>query len=236
MEIVTHCYHYPRLLRYQLSSLLLSPPAGVNVTMTVCFAEEDEPTWEVLEWFGAQAVSCVQWNWLALPALELCRRSIGRNRAALATEADWIWFSDADYLWGAGCWTALAMMPEPRKPLIYPRMVQMQRWRGLGDASIAAVDVSAGLVQVNPGDFAPVRMRRAIGGIQIARGAVCRDRGYLRHWRKWQTPPQRAVFQKCREDLFFRRDLGTSGQAVELPEVYRLRHSRAGRDDPALRL
>ena len=236
LEIVTHCYHYPRVLRYQLSSLALWPPSGVEITMTVCFTPEDAPTGAVLRWFGGQMVPGVRWNWQAMEPRELCRRSIGRNRTALATEADWVWFCDADYWFGAECWAAFAALPPPRKPIIYPRQVWMHRWRSLGDACIAAADGEEGLLSAKREDFVPIRMRRAIGGIQIASGEMCRKRGYLRSSRRWQTPPKRAVFQKCREDLFFRKEWGTAGQGIDLPGVYRIRHSRNGRDDAALRL
>lgn len=112
----------------------------------------------------------------------------------------------------------------------------MHKWRALGDACIDAADAQAGLLAANRDEFAPIRMRRAIGGIQIASGDHCRRHGYLRDSRRWQTAPHRAIFQKCREDLFFRKACGTSGQAVHLPGVYRIRHSCKGRNDPALRL
>ena len=44
LEIVSHCWHYSRLLTYQLSSLVLHPPTEVAVTVTVFLAEEDEDT------------------------------------------------------------------------------------------------------------------------------------------------------------------------------------------------
>jgi hypothetical protein len=236
VEIVTHCYHYPRLLRYQLSSLVLWPPVGVEVTMTVCFTPEDEATAAVLEEFTARKVARVRWNWRPMAARELCRRSIGRNRAALATEADWVWFADADYWFAAECWPAFGGIEGRREPLVFPREVWRHRSHALGDAYLERAAQATGLVWAEPGEFEPVRMRCAIGGIQIARGEVCRERGYLRESRRFQRPPRRAVFQQCREDVAFRRALGTRGVAVDLPGVFRIRHSTAGRHDPALRL
>ncbi len=234
VELVTHCYHYPRLLRYHLSSLVMWPPEGVELTVTICFTLDDSATADVLESFARRVAPGVRWNWLPLSPREVCRRSIGRNRAALATTADWVWFCDVDYWFGAECWPALALLPPPRKPLIYPRHVWMHKCRSLGDACIAATDSDSGLIVAERADFTPIRMRRAIGGLQITRGERCRQRGYLRDSRHWQTPPERAVFQKCREDLSFRRECGTSGQGVDLPGVYRIRHSRKGRDDATL--
>lgn len=236
VELVTHCFRYSRLLRYHLSSLALWPPLELDLRVTVFFAVEDEATSAVLAWFGAKSVARVEWNWQPLPVLELCRRSIGRNRAALATEADWVWFCDVDYWFGDACWTALAKMNPPRKPLIFPREVQMHAWRSLGDACIAATNPEPGLVAAPRDEFRPQRMRRAIGGIQIARGDVCRERGYLKDRPCWQHSSAHPQFQRCREDRIFRHDLKTSGQGINLPEVFRIRHSRAGRSTPGLAL
>lgn len=111
MELVTHCFHYDRLLRYHLSRLVLWPPRELKLKATVCFTPKDFATAEVLAWFGKRVVEGVTWNWQPMDSRELCRRSIGRNRAALATEADWIWFCDVDYWFAAECWTSFAALP-----------------------------------------------------------------------------------------------------------------------------
>ena len=41
LEIVSHCWHYTRLLGYQLSSLVCHPPKAVEVVMTVFYSETD---------------------------------------------------------------------------------------------------------------------------------------------------------------------------------------------------
>lgn len=102
-EIVSHCWRYYRLLTYQLSSLVLYPPSQMQVTMTVFAAEEDEGTNRVMDFFQQrglpETLTIRRWY---LPAGQLMLRIIGRNLAALTTEADWIWFTDCDYVFGDG--------------------------------------------------------------------------------------------------------------------------------------
>ncbi len=89
LELVSHCWSYLHLLECQLGSLVASPPAEVEVTMTVYFCREDERTTRLLELAEAERVPNLRWSWRALPREQLYRRSIGRNHAALRTEADW---------------------------------------------------------------------------------------------------------------------------------------------------
>lgn len=236
MEIVSHCYHYARLLRYHLSSFALWPPESLEIQVTICFAREDVETVAVLDWFSQVKVPRVTWNWMELPVLELCRRSIGRNRAALASRAEWVWFCDVDHWFTGECWRALAAMPSPDKKLIFPSHVNFHRWKGLGDARIQAADAHEGLISAPVEEFEPVRMRRAIGGIQIVKGDVCREGGYLRTHSRWQQPSAVPEFQRCKEDTSFRRSLRAPGLGLEIPGVYRIRHSKAGRWEPSLRL
>jgi hypothetical protein len=94
IEIVSHCWNYSHMLVRQLSSLVLFPPARAAVTMTVFYSEEDTATVRLLETFASKEIPGVTWNWCALPKEQLFRRSIGRNQAALRTDADWVWFTD----------------------------------------------------------------------------------------------------------------------------------------------
>ncbi|MFP4540628.1 MAG: glycosyltransferase family A protein, partial [Opitutales bacterium] len=103
LEIVSHCWQYAHLQRYQLSSLVRFPPRDIEVTMTVYHSRQDEDTVRLLEEFGQRAVPGVSWNWRDLPPPSLFRRAIGRNEAARRTEADWIWFTDCDLLFRENC-------------------------------------------------------------------------------------------------------------------------------------
>jgi len=237
IELVTHCYRYASLLRYQLSSLVLHPPpVEVSLTATVCHMPEDAETMQVLRFFGNLQAAQVSWNWLPMPEPELCRRSIGRNRAALATKADWIWFCDADYWFTSECWTWFAEGCPSEEQLIYPRVVMGHRSHALGDTCIQRAQESNGLVEAAQDEFEPNIMNRAIGGIQIVRGDWCRDRGYLKNSKRAQSPREPAIWKRTREDVSFRREMGTSGGAAPIPGVYRIRHSQAGREVPGLKL
>lgn len=237
LEIVTHCFQYHTLLRYQLSSLVVWPPEGMEVTMTVFYTDDDKPTQEVLEWFGKQAAPGVRWQWYAHPVLELCRRSIGRNLAALKTQADWVWFCDADYWFDQQCWEMLSQQGLPAdKRLVFPSPILIHRNHELGDQCIAKARVTEGLVTADKADFATCKIGRAIGGMQIARGDVCRELGYLKDSRRAQAPQLEPRFFKTVEDKWFRHKLGTSGTGVRIPGVYRIRHSQAGHETAGITL
>lgn len=230
VEIVTHCYRYPQLLRYHLSSLVLHPPPmELDVVANIFFAEEDTYTVKVLQWFSGIKLPNVKWKWSALPVLYLCRRSIGRNLAALASPADWVWFCDVDYWFRSDCWEFLNSVSITPLTLIFPRYIHAHLTKELGDKCIAAAKLHEGLIQAPEQEFSPYRIRRAIGGVQIANGSTCRKRGYLRNSARWQQPSQFPIFNRCLEDVYFRRDLGTSGTAIDIPGVFRIRHSQVGR-------
>lgn len=237
IELVTHCYQYASLLKYQLSSLVLNPPpADIGLKVTVFYTEDDTETSNVLRSFLQFQIPNLEWNWRSQPPLELCRRSIGRNLAALASDADWIWFTDADYWFGSECWASFRKLGTHESCLIYPRYVSHHRTHAMGDVAIHAAHSREGLIGADPAEFEPKKMRKAIGGIQIAKGEVCREKGYLKNGRKAQTPVRELLFERNKADVWFRRDLGTGGAAADIDEVYRIRHSQAGRYTPGLKL
>lgn len=229
LEIVSHCWRYSRLLTYQLSSLVLHPPRCVEVCMTVYHAASDLPTRQVLEQFAGIVTQNVRWEWRQLEEPLLFRRAIGRNRAALATTADWVWFADADMCFGPGCLDAFPeAVAKVTGPLVFPRFLYWSANHDLGDAAIHAATGTSGPLSVNPADFALRRNHSAIGGIQICRGDVARAQGYCRDSRRYQRPANR--WRRTNEDCAFRRILGTRGTPIELPNVYRIRHSKQGRN------
>jgi len=46
----------------------------------------------------------VTWNWMPFEKESLFRRGIGRNQAALNTNAHWVWFTDCDLMFRKGVW------------------------------------------------------------------------------------------------------------------------------------
>jgi hypothetical protein len=235
LEIVTHCWRYSRLLTYQLSSLAIHPPKRVNIRVSVYYSKADEETAGVLAFFADRVVPHVEWNWCELQTGHLFRRAIGRNHAALSTTADWVWFTDADYCFGDGCLDSLPLLLESvRGPLAFPRWVQINKTHQLGDATVGSMTGDVQIRDLTRSDFAGERMNRATGGIQIARGDVCRKLGYCNGMTHCLRPARR--WTKCVEDVTFRKCLGTRGQAIALPSVYRIRHSVNGRNDPTIAL
>ena len=238
VEICVHCWRYSRLLCYQLSSLRLNLPSAVEVAATVFHSVEDEDTVKMLDWFAAPLAEVgVRLNPWPLPRSHLLRRSIGRHEAAKATAADWIWMTDADYLFGRGCLDATPQaLADIAGPLAFPRFVHGSRSRGLGDRAIEKVE-APGVLDIDAADFRPRRMRRAIGGVQIYRGDDARVQGYLPPGPNGHRPVAGETFRRCRGDVRFRRRrLRTPGVAVDIPHTYRIRHSQYGRKVTGLRL
>lgn len=228
IEIVSHCWRYAHFLVYQLSSLVLFPPRDADVTMTVFHSPEDADTTRLLEFFSAQSVPGVRWNWRALPRERLFRRGIGRNLAALETTADWIWFTDCDLMFRGGCLDSLAALLQNRRDaLVYP---QEERCTDLldDDNPILLSGASGGaVVDIDASAFSVRHPTRATGPLQIVHGDVSRAVGYCRNIRIYQTPS--PVWCKAHEDRAFRWLLGTQGVPLPIPGVYRIRHVHKGR-------
>ncbi|MEQ6886314.1 glycosyltransferase family A protein [Salicola sp. Rm-C-2C1-2] len=230
LEVVSHCWQYAHFLIYQLSSLVHYPPSGsgLHVTMTVCYSPEDEQTKRLLAFFEQQDVPNVTWNWVPYRKEELFRRGIGRNQAALNTQADWVWFTDCDLMFRDGCFDALAEQLQGRRDaLLYPaeeRCSELLRednpmlQQGAGQPSLVDVDDHA---------FTAHYPSRATGPLQVTHGDVCRAVGYCRSLRLYQTPADR--WRKAHEDRAFRWLVRTQGSPIQIPGVYRIRHVQKGR-------
>lgn len=229
VELVSHCWNYGRLLTFQLSSIYLYPPRDVDLTCTVFYASDDLNTVRVLDFFHSLSwpdkVRLRRWP---LPMPRLTRRAIGRNLAALATRADWVWFTDCDHLFREGTFDTLpGQVATVDNVLVYPRITWLQHNHAAGDRLIEQLSHGPRVIDVDPREFRQTRNRRAIGGVQIARGDVLRAQGYCRERSERLRPSNR--WTRCVEDQTFRHTLKTSGTSIALPGVYRIRHSVAGR-------
>lgn len=239
LEIVTHCWSgsavpiYHRLLQIQFSSLL-KYPSSVPVTITVCYCGEDTQTKRVVEWFADELKSR---NGLTLQHLKLeekylFRRAIGRNIAARATNADVVWFTDCDHCFVDECLRQAhdyCLMDE--KNMIWPQYVNVHKTHYWGDLLLQKVQEYGPpfIVELDRHKFYARHERRAWGGLQIVKGEWCRDNGYLDNT-KWQKPVNPAEgFRSCKGDVPFRKQVGGSAP-WSIEGVYRIRHSRAGRD------
>jgi len=225
LELVSHCWNYAHLLAGQLGSVIANPPSSCEVTLTVYFSREDEATAGLLKQCAERDVPNVTWSWRALPKERLFRRSIGRNHAALHTTADWIWFTDCDVLFGAGCLDGLAAALAGRTdPLVFPEVEMLTELLPddqLGGDATTLDDPTADHA------FVPVPVTKAKGPLQITHGDVARAVGYCRDLAAYQRPE--PAFAKCHEDTAFRWLLGTHGVPVDLSGVSRIRHRFKGR-------
>jgi hypothetical protein len=239
VEVVSHCWRYPRLLAWQLSSLAAHSIDSVEITTTICHCVEDLETSSVLSWFFGRPRNfppSMRWVLRPLERKRLMRRAIGRNLAAKATEADWVWFTDCDYLFGPHCLDSLPRaLANVDGPLAFPETTMRSRTHALGDAMIERVNLdNLSIMEWDARDFTPEAVNRAIGGIQIVRGDYCRSHGYLDSQPKWQRPEKQ--WARTFEDAALRREMGTLGQPVHLPNLFRIRHSKQGRFHPGVQL
>ncbi len=229
IEIVSHCWQYAHLLCYQLSSLVLFPPTRARVRMTVFHAVEDARTRAMLDYFGAIAAPGVEWNWQALPPPELFRRAIGRNRAARATRADWIWFTDCDILFHRDCIDGLATALQGRQDLLtYPKHERITPMLAETDPVLAAERDRPRVADIDTSQFElAANPPKAKGAYHIVHGDAARACGYCEQVPLYQRPVER--WAKTYEDSAFRWLMGTDGTGLEVPGVHRIRHVHKGR-------
>lgn len=228
LEIVSHCWRYSHLLTYQLSSLVLRPPAKLDVTMTVYHAVEDAGTVALLDYFGARVVPNVRWNWQLLERGRLFRRSIGRNLAARATRCDWIWFTDCDVVFHEACLDTLADALQGRiDALVYPREERRSLLLDDSDPMLQLARGEPRVVDIDAARFSAHRRGRATGPLQITHGDVARACGYCDGLRVYQRPA--PAWAKAEEDRVYRWLLRTQGEPVDVPGVYRIGHAGKGR-------
>ena len=179
VEIVSHCWQYAHLLCYQLSSLVNFPPAKARIRMTVFHAAEDSRTRAMLDFFGGIAAPGVTWNWQALSPPELFRRSIGRNRVARATRADWVWFTDCDIVFHRDCLDTLADALQGRQDLLaYPTHERITPMLEETDPVLAAERDRPRVADIDTSQFElAANPPKAKGAYQVVHGDVARQCG-----------------------------------------------------------
>lgn len=197
-------------------------------------------TIEVLRWFGANTThDQLLLDILPLAREDVTRRAIGRNKAALKSDGDLVWFCDVDYVFKDGCLDRLwELWLESDKPvLLHPRKVFIQPTHAEGDVMIAdALNRPGELLDCDTSGFKTKRYHAAIGGVQIVDGDVARKIGYL-EGTKWQRPTDRPFFTA--EDVAFRSQCQSHArktgrrykEAIDLPNLFRLRHTQRAYKD-----
>lgn len=231
-EFIVHCYsgpgsQYAHFLRFQIDGFLRFPPKKIELMLTVIYPDDDRPTHDVLEEYRWPAERVLMLRPCPRPRLQALKRPIGRNERALHTRADYCWFGDSDYVALDGCLDSLADLTGG--PLWFPRTTLICRDHVTGDAYLSRMP------PIDTADFEPRPERKAIGGIQIVTGDTARKHGYAQD-RRSQRPaaPGTDTVVGFEADARFRKSLGTEGQAANIPNCYRIRHSVCG-DDRAIK-
>lgn len=255
LELVAHVHRYERCLAYFASALHLFPPATCRVVATIFYAVDDRPVNAVLDALCDSRPGSPQppppnvaWNLQSLAPRLLCRRAIGRNRAALASRADWVLFVDIDYIPRHQALdhtlTALEQANTGGLRLCYPQQVmassdhaagdcELQRLDGALAAALAGRSDSLGRVDIDESLYSPKRLPAAIGGAQWVPGDVARRYGYLPDHPEFQQGAE--TWQRTREDPVYRQYLweqaGIGQQPLSVDGWYRIRHGLRGRED-----
>ncbi len=242
ITIAVHCWRYSRLLAYQLGSLIRWPPKCRIMVRVLCCNEEDPTTRRVITWHQhhrdlPENVDIVRF---LMCAPKLKNRSIGRNLAALSCESRLLYFSDCDYVFGPGYLDAIAEKVTDDMVVAYPQ-IQYKCDRDakpdecvVGDAYVAKADPGR-LMTIDTDDFQPERLRKAIGGVQIVPQRIAKKYGYLPDSRRHQA--ETANWKKTTSDVTWRKGvcreegMSQTGVGLDLPPVYRIRHSECGRDN-----
>lgn len=209
VTLISHAYgpFYITLLAQQLRSL-----AGIpNVSATIChWHGESHLIAEAMEGIDADV------RWFAIDKPQLLNRGIGRNMVAKESRADWVWFTDVDYLFSAETFQAFAKLDPHKACMYFPRAVQKSTYF-YDDSPV-----------FEPSLFVPERQRKAIGGIQIVPGHIASQYGYLDGVEKYHRPAVGDRMYNPREDHIYRKWLvqqtGLPIVAADIPNVYRLRH------------
>ena len=227
LEIVSHCWQYSNMLTYQLSSFVNNPPTNLTLTVTVFYCEEDQDTVETLKYFEQHKVENIHWNWQALSKSQLFRRAIGRNRAALSTKADWVWYTDCDIIYHQNCLDSLAEALQGKQgALYYPRQERTTPMLAESDPMLRK-GRKPQLVDIEADEFSLHSRDKAKGAFQIVHGDIARAIGYCDGMRAFQTEVNH--WSKTYEDTAFRWLLQTRGEPIDVEGVYQIRHIVKGR-------
>lgn len=228
IEIVSHCWNYAHLLNHQLSSLVTFPPTKGSITMTVFYCPEDKNTSELLAFFSKVEVPNITWNWCELPRIALFRRTIGRNKAALETKADWVWFTDCDLMFREGCLDGLIDRLQNRQDaLVYPKIERCTSLLTEEDPMLSFDTKNIEVQDIDTTQFTEIERTRATGPLQITHGDIARQCGYCKVLDYYLQPSN--TWCKAYEDRAFRWLLRTQGTPLDIPNVYRIRHVVKGR-------
>ena len=221
---------YAECLKWQWASLL-QHRTQCTVEYTVCYTPGDTVTAQRVEQISYDdKPDNLYFRPLPLQPQQLFRRAIGRNIRALATDADVVWMTDVDYLFGDECLDAAARQVCPvRSKLCMPGRYHINNDHATGDKMIAD-NRNVTHPKLNPKLFTERKQRLAIGGLQIIGGNFARDAGYLKDTRYVEPVSSHFGFRSCKCDRWYRKEYKLKAERLNIPGVYRMRHTEAGRD------
>lgn len=228
LQIVSHCWNYAHLSLFQLSSIANYPPRDCHLTYTLFHAAEDKAMQPLIERFSSMNIPNVTWDWQVLPKAELFRRAIGRHRASLASQADWIWFADCDLIFHEGCLDSLAKaLLHQRTGLVFPDHEGITDLLPPEHPMLNQSIGKDGTVDIDVGLFRRNVISKAKGAFQIVHADVARAVGYCGSLLLYQQPSEQWC--KTYEDTVFRRVIEYEGEPIDVQNLYRIRHAEKGR-------
>lgn len=228
LQIVSHSWQYAHLSQFQLSSIVNYPPTDCELIYTLFHAEEDAGMGALVKRFDSIEVPNVTWDWQVLPREALFRRAIGRHKASLASEADWLWFADCDLIFHKGCLDSLAAaLYRKQALLVFPDHEGITELLPAEHPMLNQSLDEQQNIDIDPALFYRNEITKAKGAFQIVHGDVARAVGYCGSLSLYQEPS--GVWRKTYEDTVFRRLLGTEGEPVPVKSLYRIRHAEKGR-------
>ena len=243
VEVVSHLWagqlsQYAKQACYHLTTFSAHPPENCIVMATICYSPDDDLAVKVVEYFYKMRYMNLRvgYRLKPMPSSKLWRRAIGRNEIAKETIADVVWFTDIDYLMLDNCLDRLCEIvtaDNGKHDVFYPKTVHTHHKHSIGDRYCDEFGSDPRLAQVDRKDFFPRPMRKAIGGIQIVTGDVARRDGYLPNTRFQNPITDGKGFRSCKGDPVWRSQYdGSRKLGIDLPGVYRIRHTKNGRDEP----
>jgi hypothetical protein len=221
IEICSHCYKYSKLLSFQLSSFILFPPKNTYI-YTLFFSQKDKNTQDVIDFFKPKLEGVIELNLKPIEEGLLFNRGAGRNIALHESKANWIWFTDVDFLFRHNCLNDLTSILEyENHNLVHPTFIKQNKSTEDGDIVIESVkDIS--VIDIEEKDYIDHKINRAIGAVQIANVEKTKYLNYCNYLGTYKT------WHRCSSDIKFRKQIDSKGK-IEIDGIFRIRHTKKGR-------
>lgn len=220
-EIVTHCLGYSRFICYQLSTLINSISVLPSIQFTYCMvtSPDDIDVHRAIDFFRPQLPANLQIIVEEQKRTLVMNRGVGRNRRAMASESDWMWFTDVDHLFIKGVWDFLISFCDTTPYHMIWAQRMLYTTYEYGDKLLEVVDEPRFVLPDIFNDGVISNWGKAIGGMHIARTTKLQANGGYDPAGEWES-----------NDWYFRNDKGFRKQMrdcctrVSYLNVLRIRH------------